>query len=166
MQAKADREEAARRLWLENRRRYLSKAGLGLGTLSSCLGLLWAWPDLVQRLGKPGSVVASIAITMAEALLGMVMLRTIDHYLRAFSEAFYRLSIPTTSLALLGGTMGAAWAIPAHGLAVGLLTASVLGFLLLLPIPALALVIGFAGADATPGDGTEGGMSDENREGA
>ena len=165
VQAKADREEAARQRWQVNRRRYIRKVGLGLGSLSSCFGLLWAWTDLVQRLGGPGTLAASIATTVVGALLGMAMLGTIDHYLRAFSEDFYRLSIPTTSLALLGGTAGAVRAIPAYGLAVGLLTALTIGFLLLLPVPALALFAGSFGGDAVPSDGNEAGMVEANREG-
>ena len=165
VQARADREEAARQRWLVNRRRNLRRAGLGLGTLPACFGLAWGWPELVERLGGPGSAAASIAAMTAGALFGMAVLGSIDHYLRAFSEDLYRLSIPTTFLALLGGTAGAAWAFPAYGIVVGSLTALIIGILLLLLIPALALVAGSFGADAAPGDGTEAGIAEANRDG-
>ncbi len=163
-QDQANREEAARQRWLLQRRRYLRRVGLGIGALATGLGLFLARSELFPRLEGYAWVMALAACITAGALLGMVLIGAIERYLQSFDERFYRLSIPTTSLGALGGVTLALWTIPAYGIAFGLLIVFALGFLLLLPVPLLALVVSSSGAEGGPGDRAETGMAEAGGE--
>lgn len=151
--------------WQIERQKWRVRVGPRVGLLFAVIGIAVAWTDLA-RLSSSSEVAGCVLGALAlGGVLGRALLRLVDRSLEDIDSQLQRFALSTTCLALLGGSLAAAWSIPRYGVGLGAFLSLVAMFVAGFPLPAL-MAIASASADAAPMDGVEIQVSEAPPDGA
>lgn len=144
------------RKWQIERQKWRVQVGPRIGLLFAMFGIVAAWSD-VSRLSSSREIAVCVLGVLALGWgLGRALLPLVDRSLEDIDSQLQRFTLPTTCLALLGGSLAAAWSIPHFGVGLGVFVSLVAMFVAGFPLPAL-MAIASASADGVPMDGVEMG---------
>lgn len=144
----------AEREWQIERQKWRVRVGPRIGLLFAVLGITVAWSE-IERLSSSSEIAVCVLGALALGwVLGRALLWLVDRSLEDIDSQLQRFALPTTCLALLGGSQAAAWSIPRYGVGLGVFVSLVATFVAGFPLPAL-MAIASASADAAPMDGVE-----------
>ena len=139
--AQAIEEERRMQEWLDARRRWTKRMGLCTGGIFAALGVALLWNSVFAALPLTEAVGVACGLIAAGTVIGFLLLRATDGFLRDIDFVLYRFSWPSLCLAFGGFLAGVVWALPGSGVAPGLLWGAAGGLLFGLPLPVITAIL-------------------------